>query len=404
MRVRDPRLRQFWHRAGPLGAIAALAAIGGASQGCGGGGSGGSGGSGGGSMTTTSTTGTTTSMTTTSTTGTTTTSTTGTTTTSTTSTTGTGGMNNCVPATFGGDIAPGANGGFSDAFDAVPNAMGTTVFFTGIDMNGNPGVFKQDICPAGAVAAVYTGGAFELPHGIAISSDDMTLYVADTSAAEDLTTMGPDNGILFSLPAAGGQAPTALVSSVSPRSLFVNQENGSDVIYFTGIDKANGFPGVFKVAAAGGSVTVVAEGTAFTTPAGPFNDPGGVAVAGNGDVYVLDTTGSSTLLGNIILVPHGTNAGSQLVGNIQVGYPAGIALQKDDSTLLVSGLDPTAGSDALVEVAVATMAVTNVTTGIGTYAEAAGLHRARMVDVFAWADTKATPMGLTGTGTVFVIK
>jgi hypothetical protein len=312
--------------------------------------------------------------------------------------------NMCATGPFQGMIAPGANGGFTDPFDATPDSMGTTVFFTAIDMSGNPGVFKQGICPAGAVAAVYTGGAFELPHGIAISSDDKTLFVADTSAAEDLTTSNKDNGILFSLSAMGGMAPSALVSSVSPRGVHVHQENGADVVYFTGIDKANGLPGVFKVPAAGGTVTVVAEGTPTSSPAGPFNDPGGVTVASNGDVYVIDTAGSGTRLGNIILVPHGTNTGAEFVPNIQVGYPAGIALHMDDSTILASGLDPAARSDALVEVTVASKAVTNVTMSISGFAEAAGLHRALKADVFAWADTKASPMGLTGTGTVFVIK
>ena len=41
---------------------------------------------------------------------------------------------------------------------------------------------------------------------------------------------------------------------------------------------------------------------------------------------------------------------------------------------------------------------------IGQSHDSGGLHRAHQVDVFAWADTKASPMGLTGTGTVFVIK
>jgi hypothetical protein len=323
------------------------------------------------------------------------------------SSSGTGG-GSCNSGPFQGNLAPGANGGFSDAFDAVPNADGSAVFFTGIDSTGNPGVFTQDICTAGAtVKPVYTGGAFEAPFGIALSTDGMTLYVGDISAAEIETgaTSAKNKGIIFSLKSAGGSAPSILEGSVTPRGLTVVSEGGADQIYFTGIDKNNGKPGVFKIAAAGGAVSTIAEGL-------PFVDPAGVAVSAAGDVYVLDYSASgatATSLGSsrgtIILVPKGGAAGEFAPAmELQLGYPAGLALMQDDSKLLVSGLSPTASSDVLIEVTVATKAVVNNNMGIDTYGEAAGLHRAHKANVFAWADTKAKPMGMTGTGTVFVIK
>jgi hypothetical protein len=296
-------------------------------------------------------------------------------------------------------IAPAANGGFHDAFDAQPNAMGTTVFFTGVDSMGNAGVFKQAICPAGTVTTVYTGPQFDAPFGIALSSDDKTVFVADPSAPEDPTYMTPtkDNGVLYSLSAAGGMAPAILVGSVQPRSVTVHVEAGTDQVYFTGIDKATGKPGVFKVPAGGGAVTTVVEGA-------PFRDPAGIAIATNGDIYVVDTLGTGSGLAGIILIPNGMTTGASWLPNIQVGYPAGIAILSDASELLVSGLDPAAQSDIVFQITVATKALVNNTTGIGSYGEAAGLHRALKANVFAWADTKAKPMGMTGTGTVFVIQ
>jgi len=296
----------------------------------------------------------------------------------------------------------GANGGFSDAFDAAPTADGSTIFFTGVDANHNAGVFKQDLCTSGSTTSVvYTGSAFDAPFGIALSTDDSTIFVADPSAAQDPTFANPlqDKGCLYKLPASGGVAPTILVGSVAPRSVTVNNEAGADQVYFTGIDGTNGLPGVFKTPAAGsGAVTVVAEGS-------PFVDPAGIAVAANGDVYVVDTIASSAN-GVIIRVPQGTTTGAAFVSNIQVGYPAGIGILDDGSQLLVSSLGLYAASDILLQVEVASMALGNNTTGVAVagYSEAAGLHRAAHANVFAWADTKATPTGMTGVGTVFVIQ
>src|SRR5262245_43961925 len=76
--------------------------------------------------------------------------------------TGTGGSS-CNTGPFGGQLTPGANGGFKDAFDATPNALGSAVFFTAVDLMDAPGVFKQDICAAGAVTPVFTGDPFEAP-------------------------------------------------------------------------------------------------------------------------------------------------------------------------------------------------------------------------------------------------
>src|SRR5690349_2338544 len=79
---------------------------------------------------------------------------------STTSTSQSTGASMCAPVSFGGALAPGANGGFKDAFDAAPDSGATTVYFLAVDPMGNPGVFSQGICPAGAVKAIYTGGIF----------------------------------------------------------------------------------------------------------------------------------------------------------------------------------------------------------------------------------------------------
>jgi sugar lactone lactonase YvrE len=207
-----------------------------------------------------------------------------------------------------------------------------------------------------------------------------------------------DGGVIFSLPVGGG-TPTILSGTelTSARSVDLVQKGGADVLYFTGKDKTTGAPGVFTIPASGGAVTKVASGM-------PFNDPAGVAAASDGTVYVADTVAAATLHASIIKIAANGTA-SVLFPDLRVGYPAGLALSKDEKTLYVSSLDPVKLTDQLLEIDVSNGMMSGaVTAGINMNYEAAGIHRAHNFDIFAWADTKASPMGLTGTGTVFVIK
>lgn len=399
----DARLRSFWHRAGPLTAFAALATVA-ATQGCGGGGDTGSGGSGGGkggghpstttgpgpSSTSTTTTGTGGSSTTTTGPGGATTSSTG---------PGGGGMGGTgggMPSPPISSVKPAGNG--VGALDATPDPDGTNLYFTAYDPVNGPGVFKVPADGSNPTPSVIaTGAPFAAPFGITISSDGKQLYVADAGAITDpMNPYGTDHGAIFVLPVGGG-TPTAIAGSdgASPRSLEIAIEGGSDVIYFTGVDKTNGKPGVFKLPVGGGTAMVVAEGP-------PFVDPSGIVIAKDGTVYVADTVAAATGLANIIKITGGNAA--PFLQDLRVGYPCGVALSKDEVTLLVSSLDPDKKTDQVLQVDIGSMQAMPFTMGIDTNYEAAGLHRARNADVYAWADTKATPMGMTGTGTVFVIK
>jgi len=355
----DARLRRLWHRAGPLVTLGALS-IASAAAGCGGGGT--TSGTGGGATTSTETT----------------TSSTGSTTPST-SSTGTGG--NSAGLSFG--LA--ADG--PSAFDTTPDLEGKTLYFTSLGAQG-AGVYQA---PSDGTAttpkALAAGDPFVSPFGIAIGTDGKQLFVADPGA-----DAGNDKGAIFVVPTAGG-APTVLSGSedATPRSLEVTQEGGKDVVYFTGTDKTDGQPGIFKIAAAGGAITAVVKGT-------PFRDPAGIAIAKNGDLYVADTVASSASTADILLVSGGKV--TPIITGVRVGYPCGIALTKDDSALFVSALDPSTLTDMVIQVTLATKATATISQGIDTFSEAAGLHRAKNADIFGWADSSAGPAG----GKVFVVK
>jgi len=369
----DTRRRRSWHRAGSLAALAAFAVVASA-QGCSSdpettmGSS--SSGTGGGAASSSATT----------------------------STTGTGGVGGSGGSTGGS----GGISGLSTAadspvvLDATPDPTGKTIYFTGVDPTGGPGVFSAPADGSAAVKTVKVGAPFAAPFGIAIGTDGNQLYIADPGATDP--TSKKDLGIIFALPVGGG-TPTALSGSelTEPRSLEITKEGGVDVIYFTGRDKTDGAVGVFKMPASGGAITVVAKGD-------PFRDPSGVAVASDGTLYVADTIASISQKANIIKV---TKAGvaSTFLQNLTVGYPCGVALSKDEKTLLISALDPVKKTDALLQVDLGTMVTSVFTTGIDTFSEAAGLHRAHDVNVYAWADSSASATGPNkGGGKVFVGK
>jgi hypothetical protein len=350
----DARHRSFWHRAGPLIALAALAG-GAMTQGCGDGGGGtNTGGSGpGGTSTNTGTS-------------------TG---------TGTGGIGG-TGGTGVGTIDKGIDSPI--ALDATPDDTGSMIYFTAVGPNG-PGVFSAP--PEGAAKQLAAGDPFAAPFGIAIGTDGKQLYVADPGA-----DTGGDRGAIFVLPIGGGN-PTALSGSADtvPRGLEIAGEGGKDVLYFTGNDKTDGQPGVFKLDAGGGTVSAVAKGA-------PFRDPGGVAIASNGDLYVSDTVSAASHTAEIIKVSGG--AATVLVSDIRIGYPAGVALSSDEKTLFVSGYDPDTLTDRLIAIDLGTNAVSLMFAAeIGSFREAAGLHRAKKAEVFAWADSSAGPAG----GKVFVV-
>jgi sugar lactone lactonase YvrE len=284
-------------------------------------------------------------------------------------------------------------------FDATPDPAGAMIYVTGLDPTLGPGVLSVSATAAtpATPTTVQAGAPFVAPFGISISTDGTTLYVADLGAdsANPDPTGTNDTGQIFSLPVAGG-APTAITGAngYRPRSVQVVANGSADDLYFTGTDPTNGKAGVFMVAAAGGSVTTVLEGA-------PFVEPSGVAVATDGSVYVLDSLTAHTGAATILKVS-GTPAAASTVTTANAGYPGGIALLCDGSSLLASTLDPAKYTDVVLEINTTTPTMTTpLTTGVSGLYEAAGIHRAAKANIFAFVDSGSTgPM----TGQVFVVK
>ena len=248
--------------------------------------------------------------------------------------------------------------------DAAPSPDGSVVYFTadgtaGPIVLGAPGT-------GGATFTLVAGAPLVKPVGVAVATDGSRVFVAD-----------PGAGRIFSVPSGGG-APTVVAGSEgrSPRGLDVAVAGGSDVVYFTGTDPADGAPAVFTLPAAGGTATVVAKGA-------PLVSPDAVVTAGAGVLYVTDR-GKGADQGAVLKVSGSTVT---KIADSQLGDPGGVSLTSDLTTLLVSSQMPGTGADQLLLTDLASGRSGTATKVIGAnHNSSGGLHRAYRTKTFGWCD------------------
>ena len=270
-------------------------------------------------------------------------------------------------------------------WDAVPSPDGSTIYYTAFAKDGTPAVFS--VPAAGGDATVLASGApLVMPLGLDVSSDGKTLYVADP------WTAGADGNAVFAVSTAGGSTPTAVAGTqgTAPQGVTVV----GDQLYFSGINPSNaGQAAIYKIAVGGASdATIVTQGTRLIAPSG-------LAVAKDGTVYVLDRLASGNGLVAVLRVQ--SNKVDTIASDVRTGgQMAGITLTLDESTLLVSSLDKTAGTAQVLAITLSTMQPSIINDVIKVNTAAGGLHRAHDANIFAWADSSAGPAG----GRVYTIK
>jgi sugar lactone lactonase YvrE len=292
-------------------------------------------------------------------------------------------MNGCG-ATLGFTADPAvttATGNFHNPQDTVPTSNGQLFYFTATSSDGKPTVYR--VLASGGTADVITAGApLVAPNGIAISADDLTLYIADTSAG------------LFKLSVPGG-SPQLIAGTAAnhPRGIDVAQSGGADVLYFTGDDPTSGQGGVFSIPAAGGAITTVAKGPPLVTPVG-------IVVGPSGTIYVSNPVAfaPNSPTGTVYQIAGGVP--TQLASGLNLGYPAGVSLSLDNTTLVVSGLDaqPT-GHAQVYAINLNSKVLTTYNQGISDNTGAGGLHRALKFQIFGWCGST-----LGGNGTVYRVE
>jgi hypothetical protein len=255
--------------------------------------------------------------------------------------------------------------------DAVPSPDGSVIYYVA---TGEPVGSIVRVEPGGAPSPIADGAPLARPSGISVSTDGARLLVADQQAG--------GSGAILTLPSAGERSnPTPLpgTQGYGPRGLDVVESAGGDTVYFTGADPVSAAPGLFRVAAAGGTATAVAQGA-------PFRSPDSVVVAKNGDAYVSDQ-GAGPGQGIVYRVSQGKT--TPVLSSLTLGTPAGVTLINGDDTLLVSSIDGRSRSNQVLFLDLPTGRTAAARKVIGVHMNSSGgLHRAHAAPVLAWADVQ----------------
>lgn len=289
------------------------------------------------------------------------------------------------------EAAANAPSAFSAPRAAAPLADGSVVLLATLEAALAPdaleageriAVLKQT--PGAAEPALlYSGDQLVNPLDLAVSVDSGTIYIADPAGGAD------GSGAVSSLSSAGGE-PTLLLLGYSPRAITVAEDGR---VFFSGVNVDSGQPGVFELR--DGNAISVFEGA-------PFVDPSGIAVHSDGNLLVADTRlfdGSTEVSSEAGIVRVQDGRASILASGFATGYPAGIALTRDEKTLLVSGEGPDRSDTVfLIDVSQPEAEPRAVRADFSRYQDAsAGLKRAHDSNTFIWASLAADG------GTVFRI-
>jgi hypothetical protein len=180
----------------------------------------------------------------------------------------------------------------------------------------------------------------------------------------------------------GGGEPSFAAEGWSPRSVTLG---AADALYFSGIEPTTGEPGIFRLV--GDAVEPVFVGA-------PLVDPSGIAVFRDGRLLVADTRlldggalfeDATASEAGVVLIERGR--ASIFASGFATGFPAGVALTLDESTLIISGQGPDRRDTVyLVSVAEPKQLPAAVTDVFSEERDSsAGLKRAHDANTFIWA-------------------
>ncbi|HET6585927.1 MAG TPA: hypothetical protein VFG69_20865 [Nannocystaceae bacterium] len=219
--------------------------------------------------------------------------------------------------------------GFTNAGGIAVSSDGAEFYVLAFDPDGKQGVFTVDV--AGKGSSPLHVGDMLYPSDIAISCDDLTLFVSDMGApAEDLGASTEDApqpakpGGIYTIGTKGGELAQLASTGIGAAAGVVVSDDCSE-LFVSGFTTA-GMPAVFALPLAGGEAKVIAQGEPFISPTtlhsdaddviwmmdhGARNDEGqGMLFAVTLDGEVTPVAGALGMgrIGGVSLVPGGITA------------------------------------------------------------------------------------------------
>jgi len=245
------------------------------------------------------------------------------------------------------------------------------------EVPARPALFRGDVGKEPSV--LYSGDLLQNPLDLDISKDGTSIFVADSVHLDE--NGESDGGAVLTFPIDGGE-PVASAVGYTPRAVTVAD---SGEVYFSGADPETGERGVFELT--GDAVEVVHVGA-------PLVDPSGIAVFGDGRILVADTSFSdgedSTIASRAAVLSIDAGDVSLFASGFETGYPAGLALTRDDAVLIVSGQGPDSSNIVFLFDTADPQAEPTLETAFASQMwSSGGLHRAHGENRFAWCDKTA---------------
>lgn len=243
-----------------------------------------------------------------------------------------GGIYLINPATGTSQVIS-SDGSFTEPTGIAIDANGDILIGDPQALGGGGAIFR--INPTtGAQTTVSSGGYFVDPRGLAVAANG-DIYVADSDAFNFY------GGVIKVDPATGVQTPIYTSSDQNAGPLHLTIEANGNIL-ISDVSAFGGLGGVIRLNPQTGVSTTVSSG-------GNINVPVGIAVAGNGDIYLANNSGS------VIKINPVTGAQTPVASGYPLACPTGIAF--DSSGNLLVG-DPCQEPGAVIKINLATGAKT----------------------------------------------
>jgi hypothetical protein len=258
-----------------------------------------------------------------------------------------------------------ASAEFELPMDAVASADGSTFYFSAFTLDGAPAIFSVPSAGGTAPTVRFSGAPLEYPSGLALSCDGATLFVADPAAAR-----------IFAVNTGDTTAPRAVDLGDFGIANAIGTGADCNTLVIAG-ETNNGTPAVMRAPTGGGTATILAMGFMLTSLTGVVDGP-------QGDVWVLDHLGSGMGGQGVLWRINSAGMVSEVTSGLLLGTPGGISLSGDSAVVGTRGPE---GEAQLSVVNLGSGAITAIALPNG-FQHTAGLRVARTSNTYAIVDSE----------------